>query len=485
MVDHAPLIERAFTLDVHEHACDVSLEGTLPPVAPGTCYWNGPARFARGGIQYRNWLDGDGLVCGLSIGNGPPRVGARFVRSEKFVQEEAAGRPLFRMFGTAFDGDRLKRGIGLEASANVSVFPYGAALLAFGEQGLPWELDPETLATKGPYTFDGQLNEVTPFAAHPKFDPRSGEMFNFGVSFSAERPTLNVFRFGADGRLVYRRRVPLPYPSSIHDFALSASYAVFYVGPFVLDIAALMQGGAPLMKALHWEPERGSHLMIVERATGELVSSLPIGRKYCLHLVNAYEASGRLIVDVVEYERPIYDQYQVIPALFTDVPVASPVRLRIDLSTYRIVERRELEYSCAPDFPAHDVEQTGQAYSEFWMLGISATGQAGRKFFDELVRLHWETGEVETYRAPAGHYLGGEPLFVPDPEASGGGVVICQSFDAARAASAFVVFDASHVSRGPLATIRMSSPVPPLFHSSFLRHGGGARAEARASKHGS
>jgi all-trans-8'-apo-beta-carotenal 15,15'-oxygenase len=141
---------------------------------------------------------------------------------------------VYRMFGTSFAGDELKRGIGLESPVNVSVYPFRGALLAFGEQGLPWALDPATLATRGPYTFDGQLNDLTPFGAHPKIDHHTGELFNFGVSFSAQHPALNLFRFAADGTQAYRRRLALPYASSIHDFAISGRYIVFYVSPLVL-----------------------------------------------------------------------------------------------------------------------------------------------------------------------------------------------------------------------------------------------------------
>ncbi len=464
-MDNAPIIDRAFALDVREQRAELTVEGTLPAVTPGTAYWNGPARFARGTVRYRNWLDGDGLICALSLGNGRPHVATRFVRSEKFVREEAAGRAIFRQFGTSFAGDELKRGIGLESPVNVSAYPLGDTLLAFGEQGLPWAIDPRTLETRGLFTFGGQLNEITPFSAHPKFDHHTGEMFNFGVSFSAEHPLVNVFRFDAGGTLVYRRRVPLPYAASMHDFALSASFAVFYVSPFVLDIGRLMQGGSTLMDALSWEPARGSRLLVVSRETGEVRASVAVGNKYCLHLVNAFEAADRLIVDVVEYDRPIYDQYQVIPSLFENVPAGIPTRIEVDVAGGQVIGRRELPYSCAPDFPAHDVKLTARAYTDFWMLGIGATGRPGRKFLNQLVHFNWDRSSAEIYQAPPEHYLGGEPLFLP--AGTGGGIVVCQSFDAARTASSFVVFDALAVSCGPIATLRVPSPVPPLFHSSF------------------
>jgi carotenoid cleavage dioxygenase-like enzyme len=248
---------------------------------------------------------------------------------------------------------------------------------------------------------------------------------------------------------------------------LSATYAVFYVSPLVLDIVKLMQAGATLIDSLSWEPARGSQLLVVSRETGEVAASMAIGNKYCLHLVNAFDAPGRVIVDVVEYDRPIYDQYQVIPSLFENVPAGIPTRLEVDVAGSRIVERRQLPYSCAPDFPAHDIELTARAYTDFWMLGIGATGRPGRKFLNQLVRFNWERSEVEVYQSAPEHYLGGEPLFLPTDGQSG--IVVCQSFDAAQAASSFVVFNALEISRGPIATMRLPSPIPPLFHSSF-RH---------------
>jgi carotenoid cleavage dioxygenase-like enzyme len=46
-------------------------------------------------------------------------------------------------------------------------------------------------------------------------------------------------------------------------------------------------------------------------------------------------------------------------------------------------------------------------------------------------------------------------------------VILCQMFDAERTASAFALFDAFHVARGPVALLHLRAPIPPLFHASF------------------
>src|SRR5262249_57436045 len=186
------------------------------------------------------------MVGALRFGRDGVRFTCRYVRGPKFMAEEIAGRPLFRAFGTAFPGDRLRRGVATESPMNVSVYPYLDTLLAFGEQSLPVELNPDTLATRGPYDFDGQLTEMSPFSAHPKFDAATGEMLNFGVWFDPREPSLHLYRFAAEAQLADRERVPLPYPCAIHDFAVTPRHAVFYLSPHLLDVAALRAGRTTL-----------------------------------------------------------------------------------------------------------------------------------------------------------------------------------------------------------------------------------------------
>jgi len=469
--DHAPGLERAF-LTPADQCCEPRVEGEIPGFLRGTYYLNGPARFERGGQSYRHWLDGDGMVCALRFGEGGARLTARYVRGTRLTEEEAAGRPLYRSFGTAFPDDRLVRGVALESPLNVSVYPFGGRLLAFGEQGLPWELDPETLETRGLFSFGGALNPVSPFAAHPKIDPVTGELFNFGVNFAAAEPVLNLYRFDAGGALVYRRRVPLGIPASIHDFLLSERHVIFHVGPYLVDMSRLASGGT-LMDALRWEPERGSRLLVVRREDGEVVASVPVGKRYVLHGINAFEAfedGGRLTVDAVELDRPVYDQY-MIDNLFADVGPGRPVRFEIGLPGGALLETREIAYDLAPDFPAIDPGLLGRPYEDLWMLGISKTGRPGRKFFDQVAHLSWAHPErPDVWQAPPGHYLGGEPAFAPDPSGAGG-AVICQRFDAASGESAFLVFDAFAVAAGPVAVLPLEQPLHLGFHAFFEPEG--------------
>src|SRR5262249_11946402 len=150
-------------------------------------------------------------------------------------------------------------------------------------------------------------------------------------------------------------------------------FAVFYLSPYLLEISSLLSGGRTTMDSLHWHPEMGSRLLVISRSDGSVVANAPVGRGYCLHLINAFENDDddRISVDLIEYDRPFYDQYQTIPDLFVDIGEGRPVRFVVDLGGRYPIQRQTLAYNLAPDFPSIDTDRIGRSYHDFWMLGIS------------------------------------------------------------------------------------------------------------------
>lgn len=443
-----------------------AVEGRLPDVPAGTWYLNGPGRSRAPGIEYRHWLDGDGLIRALVFGDGRVTFASRFVRTRKYHDESRAGRPLFRTFGTAFRGDRLnERQTGLESPANISVLPFAGGLLALGEQGQPWQIDPSSLKTVGAFTAAGTITPVTPFAAHAKVDAATGEMVNFGVSFSVDKPVLNVFRLDPAGRQMHRARIPLHCSCTIHDFALTPTAAVFYVSPYVLDVAKL-HAGRSVMEALDWRPELGSHALVVSRDTGELRASIPIGARYCLHTINAFDERGTIVLDVIEMPRPIYEAY-TLPRLFEAPVESAPIRLRLDLTARTLMSREVLPTACAPEFPVIDPAEATRRTDTFWALGISAASTHGAKFFDQVMRLDWnDPRRTDTYQASGGILLGGEPALVRD---QGGAMwLLCQILDVPLGRGGFAVFDAKDLAAGPVARLWLDEPTPMAFHGTYV-----------------
>lgn len=75
-------------------------------------------------------------------------------------------------------------------------------LLASKEDGPPYAMDPVSLETIGWYDFEGQITAPT-MAAHPKFDPDTGEMICFAYEAGGDRNDglrrIAVWTIDADG----------------------------------------------------------------------------------------------------------------------------------------------------------------------------------------------------------------------------------------------------------------------------------------------
>ena len=91
--------------------------------------------------------------------------------------------------------------------SNTSVLMQGGRLLSLWEGGPPFSLDPVTLETRGIETFGGK---VKAFSAHPKVDPRTGEIFNFGIDYG-RRTTLGIYRLAGTA---IERFAPIALPVS-------------------------------------------------------------------------------------------------------------------------------------------------------------------------------------------------------------------------------------------------------------------------------
>ena len=92
--------------------------------------------------------------------------------------------------------------------------------------------------------------------------------------------------------------------------------------------------------------------------------------------------------------------------------VAASIGERIN--EYKVGDKITIGESTLPDFQAIDPRRKASAYDDFWMLDISAAGQTGRKFFDQVVHCNWSSSSRSVYRAPPRTYVGGEPVLIPN-----------------------------------------------------------------------
>ena len=254
----------AFT-DATETPEEMILEvvGELPQELRGTLYRNGPARWDPAGFSAQHVFDGDGLLAKFTIDAGQVRFRSRYVRTPKFrALEHGSGKNPRRWW---MQPGGLIPGVGLPSdNANTHAVAHAGRLLALSDIGRPWEIDPRNLHTLRSCNFDGQLSRWSRFSPHPKLDPVTGELFNFGMDLTPRAGLpfgLRCYRVDPHGRLTTMATVPMQHLIVVHDFAITETHLVFALSPLTVDpvrAAAALAGraGQAGRKLLTGDPAR-------------------------------------------------------------------------------------------------------------------------------------------------------------------------------------------------------------------------------------
>jgi all-trans-8'-apo-beta-carotenal 15,15'-oxygenase len=110
------------------------IEGNLPADLTGKLFRNGPGLFERAGYRKEHLLDGDGMIQSFEFADGRVQYRNRFVRTEKFVEEEAAGELLYPTWTTRAPGSVFSNiGGEMKSQAGVTTLIRDGKLLALDE----------------------------------------------------------------------------------------------------------------------------------------------------------------------------------------------------------------------------------------------------------------------------------------------------------------------------------------------------------------
>lgn len=439
---------------------DVIVRGELPSELAVTYYRNGPdPQFPPRGAHH--WFAGDGMLHMFRIEDGRIRYRNRWVRTVKWRKEREAGRSLFSPFDPSAN-DPLIAGVEEDGLANTNVVWHGNRLLALEEGHAPFEIDPETLESRGPWRFDGALEG--PMTAHPKMDPQTGEMLFFGYMvdgpFSAGMSYQTV---DAAGKLTRSERFEAPYASMVHDFIATDRHVIFPIFPLTGSLDRAMRGEAPFA----WEGDRPSCIGVMNRdgSTAD-IRWFETDPCYVFHPMNAYSDGDVIVAHVMQFEEaPLFPH--------ADGSAPDPAKANARLCEWRIdlgdnargVERRYLD-DITGEFPRLDERFAGLSY-RYGYYG-AATSRNGGLGFDAVVRHDFTSGRRDQYTLPAGDATG-EPVFVPRaadaPE--GEGYLLSVVYRGAENRSDLAVFDAENLADGPLALAELPHRVPFGFHGNW------------------
>jgi all-trans-8'-apo-beta-carotenal 15,15'-oxygenase len=440
------------------------IAGAIPQNLRGSLYRNGPGLFERQGEQIAHWFDGDGAILAVHFDGATANGTYRMVQTEGYLQEEALGKFQLGGYGRRSTQPFWKSSPPKNA-ANTSVIAAGDRLLALWEGGLPHALDRQTLETSGLDNLQG-LTTNQPFSAHPKVDPKTSEIYNFGVTFGRQTQ-LNIYRCDRSGKLQQQGKVPLDYIPIIHDFVLAGPYLIFCISPVHLNPLPVMLRQKSYSDSLVWHPERGTRILVVDRETLTPLSQGDADPWFQWHFGNGYvDPDGQIVIDVVRYEDFQTNRFlQEVPGGKPQTNAPSQLwRMRIDAQKAHVTEFQSLsDHHC--EFPIVNPFQVGQAHRYTYMAAQSNLSKS-TDLFDAIGCYDHEQDEMTLTDLGDCHYLS-EPIFAPDPQNPYQGWILVVVYNVDLRRSEVWILDSQHLDTEPLCRLALPQTVALGFHGTW------------------
>jgi all-trans-8'-apo-beta-carotenal 15,15'-oxygenase len=449
--------------------------GKIPPGLSGTLYRNGPGRLERGGKRVGHWFDGDGAILAVKFADGAASGVYRYVQTEGYQAESQVDRWLYGNYGMLPSGniwERWRRQI--KNVANTSVLSLPDRLLALWEGGAPHALDLESLETIG--TDNLEFNSVPlVYSAHPKVDPISGNIYNFGISIGAQ-PKLNLYQSDRSGKVIKSSQAKLPRLTTVHDFLMVGKYLVFCLPPIEIKPLPILFGLASYSESIRWQPELGTQIMVFDRDDLSLVSNFTTEPWYQWHFGNGYvDRNGHIICDLVRYPDFGTNEFlrEVASGETHTEAIGTLWQLVIDpLSGKLISSDRLSDRSC--EFPLVESDRVGRE----WRYTYLAVHKPGAILNQELVgtigRFDRHTNTLTTAdlvgeASPSEnrHLYPTEPIHVVDKFDRDCGWILTVVYDGKNHQSEVWIYDCDRLDRSPVCRLGLPSVVPMGFHGTW------------------
>ncbi len=425
-----------------------ALSGRVPDGLEGVFYRIGPAQFDRDGERLGHWFDGDGMVQRFEIAGGRVRHRGRFVDTDKRRGEEAAGRFVYPGFGSSpRDPAPVARPDTVNA-ANTSLLPMGDEVWALWEGGSPWRVDAETLDTIGRQAFDGGLDGL-PFSAHPKQGP-DGDIWNFG----AFGRSCVIWHLDTAGGVNRASLLELPVPSLMHDFAVTQTKIVLLLPPLLHT----GERADTVIDAHRWRRDEPLRILVIDKADFSITARYELPAYYLFHVGNAFEeADGTIRLDTFLFDDSSFAT-DTARSLAAGDYVASANALPAMIALHPTGRADIATHDGSGEFPRMDPRLVGRRHSR--LFGIVEHGVGA---------WNWESGRFNRHVHSNDHWAE-EPVFVPRSSGAdeGDGWLIATALNGVAGRTELHIFEARHVSDGPVASFACPYALPLGFHGTFV-----------------
>jgi carotenoid cleavage dioxygenase-like enzyme len=409
-------------------------------------------------------FNGDGMITRFHFHHGECDFRQRWAQTDKWKLENAAGKGLFGAYRNPLTDDESVRGK-IRGTANTNAWIYAGKLYALKEDSPALVMNPVTMETEGYTGFGGKMTGQT-FTAHPKVDPRTGNMIAFGYASSGLcSDDCTYYEITPGGELVRELWFKAPYYCMMHDFAITEDYALFHIVPSIGSWDRLKKG----LPHFGFDTTLPVYLGVLPRHTAQSARDIRWFKRdncFASHVLNAHQEGKKIHFDTAEAKNNMFPFFpDVHGAPFNGKEAMSYLtRWTVDMgsNSTEFAGIRRLTDTAA-EFPRIDDRFAGLPYRHGWLLEMDMRrlvelrgGSAGGLLMNCLfhkdlatgLEQHWWCGPVSSLQ---------EACFIPRsktaPEGDGWIVQICNRLEEHR--SDLLLFDALEIAKGPIATINI------------------------------
>ena len=413
----------------------LQVSGKIPDDLEGVYLRNGTnLQFEQTNGRY-HMFNGAGMLHQLQIAAGKASYSNTYIKTPRYEIEDAMGQDQYLHFGDLAGGGKaglvrmavaaLRQRLGvlpaLEAlesgSSTTAVQYHHGKLYCLQETGYPFALNTRVedghliLDGEGRWdTFDGKLD--SPYTAHPKIDPATGDWYTFSTQFSSGRLYHSVLR---QGKLEQHSVIDQQKPALafLHDYYLTEHYLVFPDLSLRFNPKDMF---GPEKSPMVFNADYKMRWGVIKRdhQPGDPVRWFTTDQPgHLWHVVNGWEETrddGG--TDIVLFA-PVFRSYPSnLPIHNPQEPHAKFNKWRLNLDSGQVTEDRVL-LDHFYERPSFNTAYIGRQNRYAYLLdeekeGMMARGVLKYDMVDEREVAYFDYGE----------FYGGEALFVPRTNAS-------------------------------------------------------------------
>ncbi|KZN58433.1 carotenoid oxygenase family protein [Pseudoalteromonas luteoviolacea] len=436
------------------------IEGKLPADLKGDFYRNGPGRHQRSGERYLHLFEGDGMINQFSIARGEIHHHAKFVRTNKFIKEEKAGKFLF-----SGPDSKLKDSLAIPSpdsisTANTNILPVNGELWALWEAGSPTAIDKNTLKTKGLINVGNKTPHASalkglPFSAHPKVEA-DGTIWNFGYAQSGH---VVLYQLNSHGQLLNVGMVNTGFKGGmLHDFLITQHHIVLLLPSLKRD--RTIEGE---FSSIQFNAQQPMDVFVISKQSLKTVKRYELDPGFVFHFGNAWaDKQGNIHFDASLYPNGEVLQHMTLTMQGnTDAPLSPAQTVLFTLYKNGKVQKQSIDG--ISEFPRVYSHITGKRNSRLFTLSSVQSD-----VWSDSVRridLNTEKQDIYTYGKD---YLVEEHMLVNQGNKEQGGYLLGTALHIPSRRTCLNILRADDVSAGPICRAWLPHTMPLGFHGNFL-----------------